>query len=250
MISGYYHSRLKYPNGETGIRTQPGLSAYQSQHLTFEYANDGDIIELLLLVDAMKRNHHEIETLTIPFFPYSRQDRVTVEGEALGVAVIANLINSIGAKEVVILDPHSDVTPALINNVTVVSQADAFLEVLQPQEPVFHYVSPDAGALKKIHALNQRYPARSIITCTKHRNPETGVISEVSVPHLDLTGAAIYIVDDICDGGATFVNIVKELKKMNPEKIVLYVTHGFFTKGLEVFDGLIDEIYTWKGKVK
>lgn len=50
--------------------------------------------------------------------------------------------------------------------------------------------------------------------------------------------------------GGTFIAIAKELKKHKPKQIVLMITHGFFTKGLEVFDGLIDEIYTRKGKVK
>ena len=62
-----------------------------------------------------------------------------------------------------------------------------------------------------------------------------------------------YIVDDICDGGRTFIEIAKYLKEadsIDSSRIHLMVTHGFFTKGLGVFDGLIDHIYTRKGKIK
>jgi ribose-phosphate pyrophosphokinase len=50
------------------------------------------------------------------------------------------------------------------------------------------------------------------------------------------------MVDDICDGGRTFIELAKELRGMGAEKVHLYVTHGFFTKGLSVFDGIIDVV--------
>jgi ribose-phosphate pyrophosphokinase len=60
----------------------------------------------------------------------------------------------------------------------------------------------------------------------------------------DLTGQCAIISDDICDGGYTFIKIAEQLKAKGAERIVLFVTHGIFSKGLEVFDGLVDEVIT------
>ncbi len=60
----------------------------------------------------------------------------------------------------------------------------------------------------------------------------------------DLSGLTAVITDDICDGGATFIGIAKELRRLNCHKVVLYVTHGIFSKGTEVFDGLLDQLFT------
>ena len=61
----------------------------------------------------------------------------------------------------------------------------------------------------------------------------------------DLTGKYAVIIDDICDGGGTFIPIAKELKAKGCRKVVLYVTHGAFTKGTQVlFENGIDEIFT------
>lgn len=85
--------------------------------------SSNDVMDLLLVADALKRMDIKIDTLLIPYFPYSRQDRVCNYGEALSVSVMANLINSIKANEVVIQDPHSSVTFALINNLKIEDRA-------------------------------------------------------------------------------------------------------------------------------
>ena len=60
----------------------------------------------------------------------------------------------------------------------------------------------------------------------------------------DLSGQCAVITDDICDGGYTFIKIAEQLRQKNVGRIVLFVTHGIFSKGLGVFDGLIDEVIT------
>lgn len=62
----------------------------------------------------------------------------------------------------------------------------------------------------------------------------TGKILGTHVHATDLSGLAAVITDDICDGGATFIGIAKELRRLNCHKVVLYVTHGIFSKGIEV----------------
>ena len=80
--------------------------------------------------------------------------------------------------------------------------------------------------------------------CEKQRDPATGKISQTKVLSDDLSGRCAVITDDICDGGYTFIKIAEQLQAKNVERIVLFATHGIFSKGLDVFDGLIDEVIT------
>jgi ribose-phosphate pyrophosphokinase len=83
-----------------------------------------------------------------------------------------------------------------------------------------------------------------IVFCEKQRDPSTGKIYQTNVLSGDLTGRCAVITDDICDGGYTFIKIAEQLRAKNVERIVLFVTHGIFSKGLGVFDGLIDQVIT------
>jgi ribose-phosphate pyrophosphokinase len=201
--------------------------------------------------------------LTIPYVPFSRQDRVNHLGESFSLAVFANLINSLGFQRVVVHDPHSDVTPALIHNCEVVEQYEGVRILIRNTitEP-FWLVSPDAGALKKTHKLAQVLARSSgnlclgIIESSKHRNTATGEITgtvihsteDFSQPPFDKH--MFVVVDDICDGGRTFIELGKELRKQGAQKIHLYVTHGFFTKGKDVFNGVIDGVYAVNDRTK
>lgn len=244
------HRVFKFPCGEVHVQVDDSVSSDGFYvNVDFEFDGSDSIIELLLVADALNRLDYHVNTLTIPYVPFSRQDRVCNPGEPLSVKVFANLINSIAAERVLITDPHSDVTTALINNCDVISQSDIFFPIILRNFTNYVLVAPDGGSLKKIYTLAKKLKAR-VVECSKQRDVSTGEITHVEVHALNLYGADAIIVDDCCDGGRSFVEIAKHLKGMQPGKIVLMVTHGFFTKGLQVFDGLIDEIYTRKGRVK
>lgn len=218
--------------------------------ITFEFEKNEDIIELLLVCDALKQSKVHIRQLIIPYVPFCRQDRVAVPGECFSLKVFTKLINDLEIPKIVVTDPHSDVLVALLNNCVVVRQWEVFLPILAAKKD-FWLISPDAGALKKTYELASKLSSfAGVIECSKKRNPVDGKITGVKVNGSSLKGQDCIIVDDICDGGRTFIEVAKALRRKHCGKITLCVTHGFFTKGLEVFDGLIDEIYTLKGKVK
>ncbi len=219
--------------------------------VSFDYENDAEIFELLLTCENIKHRGHVLNTLYLGYVPYSRQDRRMTENEPLSIKVFADLINSLNFKEVIIIDAHSQVTTALINNCTEIEQCDS--QVLQEllrsyDEKIFYLISPDGGALKKTYKIASMCNSSGVIECSKQRNLKTGEITGTIVHCQDFMNADCIIVDDICDGGRTFIEIAKILHQRNCGKIILYVTHGFFTKGLEVFDGLIDQIFTTKGE--
>lgn len=214
--------------------------------------NSDDIMSLLLTVDAVRRiNSKTAVKLFIPYFPYARQDRVSNEGEALSVAVMAKLINSLNCQTVTIHDPHSDVTPALLNNCKVINLADIIAQsslINLIHEKSLTLLSPDAGAEKKVRSVAKKISSPNkpmdVLCASKTRDTRTGDITATKI-HGDVKGKDIIILDDICDGGRTFIELSKVLKKMNSGDIYLYVTHGIFSKGLEVLEECFEHIYCY-----
>ena len=115
----------------------------------------------------------------------------------------------------------------------------------------FDLISPDAGALKKIYNLQTfvgQNRCDNIRIGMKHRDTETGQITGTSVDGQPLRTIGV-VVDDICDGGRTFIELAKTIRK-DYAKLILCVTHGIFSKGLEPLFEWYDEVHTtnsWGG---
>lgn len=207
-----------------------------------------DIMKLLLTVDAIKRINQEAKIfLTIPYFPYARQDRVCKDGESLSVKVMANLINSLRAYNVTIYDPHSDVTTALLKNCYIWSQHQIVYKYLRKFiiENNLNLVAPDVGASKKILKLSQFMLNNKldILQATKIRNSEGQIIS--TQLEGEIINKNFIIIDDICDGGATFLSLGGLLKEKGADDIYLYVTHGIFSKGLNILRPYFKNIFCY-----
>lgn len=211
--------------------------------------NSTDVMALTMLVDACSRLeglHHAAQfTLYLPYIPYARQDRVMQPGEALSIKVFANLINSLGFDKVIVDDPHSDVSAALLDNIKIRGQ-----EVLIAE---FHnhlagkdvtIVAPDAGARKKAQKVSDRLRL-PLVEAGKVRDLQTNEITGTAV-FGDVEGRECVIVDDICDGGRTFIALAQALKVKGAKRVILYVTHGIFSFGKQIIlDGGVDEIYAY-----
>lgn len=242
-----------FPGGEVGIQLKTSNLAYKYtkapyQVIVSRIKDSNDIMRLLNVVDALRRFDPTPIRLFMPYVPYSRQDRVCNEGESFALGVFANLINSMNFEKVIIADPHSDVSAAIVNNVEIISQIDiigkfdAFTKFLLGGVT---FIAPDAGSNKKISKLAAYFGHEDFIRADKLRNLATGEIKETIVYADRLDGRTIVIVDDICDGGRTFIELAKVLKKKGAAKVVLFVTHGIFSKGSKpLFKEGIDEIYT------
>lgn len=201
--------------------------------IDLQWLNDGDFVTLLMIQDAI----HNICSsknwgfrLNLPYFPGARQDRVCNTGEAFSLRVYANFINSLGFDEVRILDPHSDVTPALIKNVIKYSNhgfiGDVIKNITANGDQNIVLVSPDAGSNKKIYDLTKFLGGLPVIRCDKLRDVTDGKIIDSVVYADDLTGKTALIVDDIISGGATFKGLAQKLKEKHAAKVFLAVTHN------------------------
>lgn len=207
-----------------------------------------DIIRIGLVKDALDRLGVENVVLCLDYMPQARADRVFEEGNPLPIAVFAQILNSYNFHAVWIADPHSDVTPALIKNCRVLGQktlANRALSMREAWQPDF-ICAPDLGSVKKIEDLMvhlnsfRRSPLvgkpilKSYVQAIKVRDVTTGKIVRSAIVDEKVSGN-ILIIDDICDGGASFIHLAEALKERGAESVGLYVTHGIFSKGLQVF---------------
>lgn len=215
--------------------------------------NSDQIMKLLMVTDALRRAECPAIQLSIPYLPYARQDRVCNPGEALSIKVFADLINSQNYEKVFVLDAHSDVGPAVLNNCEVVSNHELVINVLrdiQKRDGILAsdivIVSPDAGSNKKIKDLMKTIGNSAIrmIKCDKTRDTMTGALTGFEVYADDLEGKTCIIVDDICDGGGTFIGLATELIKKNCGPLYLTVSHGIFSKGFDQLGEYFEKIYT------
>ncbi|CAM6006568.1 unnamed protein product [Sphagnum balticum] len=197
----------------------------------------------MMAVDAIRRKTSSQTKLHLrcPYLPYARQDRVMNSGEALGIKVMCDLINSLNFEEVEVWDAHSDVGLALLNNVRHY-EAGKFVQTIPiwSTHPVL--VAPDAGAIKKVSKIAKEF-GKQMVRADKMRSVVDGSITGTTVYSEHVGNKDFLIIDDICDGGRTFLELAKVLRPLTNGNIYLYVTHGIFSKGLEVFDGVIDHIY-------
>jgi ribose-phosphate pyrophosphokinase len=245
--------RFLFPAGEVGFSLNADDHRYRYDQAEYQtiiarIQNSNDVMELVLAKDALERFDRTPIRLVLPYVPYARQDRACNPGESFSLKAFARVINSLGFDEVVVIDPHSDVTAAVFDRVTVKTQLDvvnSYRELVVRVLRGVTLVSPDVGANKKTATLAKYFGHARFIRADKLRDLATGEILETIVYCDDLKGQDVMIVDDICDGGRTFIELAKALRAKNAGKVLLYVTHGMFTKGTKVlYNSGIDEIWT------
>lgn len=225
---------FKFPGGELQFILKDILSSDIRVLITSRLNSSDDLIKLSLASDALKRHGIKYVNAFLPYFPYARQDRVANYGEAFSLKVITDFINRIGFNTVQVFDPHSDVVVSLLDNVSVITNLPLVKYVLRNFDfSKIRLVAPDAGSHKKIYklAMNLRYK-HDIISASKIRNTETGEITNTAIDAVQLDPELSYfVIDDICDGGRTFVNLAEELKNKGAEDLYLIVSHGIFSNG-------------------
>ena len=224
--------------------------------------NSDDLIKLILaksLVDKANLLLKRPVILSLPYVPYMRSDRAMSDISVGGLKTIAPIINNLNFDRVVISDPHSDVTEALLNNAVIKSQSDLFHSYLQFNPEILtgidYVISPDAGALKKVSKCAGLI-SKPHIEAFKVRELSTNKIIKTSVnaSKEELEGKTILVIDDILEYGTTIRELAKVLKEdFNVSKVKCYVTHGVLpiNKRLSIPSRInfildyVDEIYCY-----
>lgn len=239
----------KFPNGETNI-TKEFLDNKRNEKLhmgkdrfTLKYQSDEDLFQLLLLRKAV---WFPVE-LEIPYFPYSRMDRKSAS-HVFTLKTVCKFINWLEFDQVWVYEPHSDVTPALLNKCRVVTIVPQLLTKAGYNPKKDFVLYPDAGAHKKYADLIK---APRELTGFKKRNFATGRIASLEIYPTQLGGAStedakVFIVDDLCSKGGTFVLAAAALAKTLFHNINLVVAHcePSIYKGEIFTSNLIDHVYT------
>jgi ribose-phosphate pyrophosphokinase len=222
---GFWHSApqelIKFPGGEWHVKGYP-FDRGEPYCAVIQGSSADDIIALAIWADAVHRDGG-IPHAVIPYFPGARQDR-RQPGEALSVKVYADIVNAMNLASVSIMDPHSVVVVALLDRVNVIP--DTGVLAMTWGGTVDALIAPDAGALKRTEAVAQMLNV-PVVQATKKRDMSTGRLTGFSVPNIDNT--KVYgIVDDICDGGGTFIGLA-QATGLDRDHLRLYVTHGIFS---------------------
>jgi len=233
-----------FSGGEPHVKIESDLMLVREVTITTRIKSFNDFGILLCAVDALKRMGIEKINVFMPYFPGARQDRIMVPGEALTVKIYADILNNLNLNSIKIYDPHSEVTPAVLNNCEVLNNHQFIKKVMGKIDREVLLISPDGGALKKIYQVSEALGGIAVIECSKRRNTRSGELAGFKVYEEDLKGKDCLIVDDICDGGGTFIGLAKELKKKNAGELYLAVSHGIFSKGIEELKMYYTQLFT------
>lgn len=244
-------SELKYewitfPDGQKHFKCEPfdplpGTVEFRVRLKSYE-----DIILLLLAQDAVLApwNYISNQPLIRTFISWmvgARCDRRFTPTESEDAQVILSLLEHMVRGQIDILDPHfGGYDSKCFFSVTILSSY--IKHVISQAGKNRLVVFPDLGARLRYrrHILDEK------IMCLEKTRSPSGRIEKVVIPNGDSLpiSASCVVVDDICDGGATFIETAKVLKAGGARKLYLYVTHGLFTKGVEPLLQWYEKIYT------
>jgi ribose-phosphate pyrophosphokinase len=235
-----------FPDGTSQVWKLPSeFLTLSSVLIEWKFQSEREIIDLYSLVELLGPSVTKV--LEVPFLPFARQDKIVSNDTTFNLKIFATLINNLNFSEVRTVDAHNPIACKLYIKHFVNYEPTAWqMATIKECKPDF-LMFPDTGAKERyLHKMNVDIP---IILCEKIRDQATGKVTSV-IPHfLNYVtlkdNANVLIIDDICDGGATFIDAAKALHDLNSTtKVNLFVTHGIFSKGKDhLLKNGINEIY-------
>lgn len=239
------YNQMMFPDGQVHFTITPTIYLLDSHNvrITTRLVHALDFIELLLVKEVLDHQGAKQVDLFITYMSGARMDRRIDDDQPFTLKVFAKLVADAGFSRIVVLDPHSDVTTALLDAEPVYPTGVlTYLLSLPEYQHNTVIVAPDAGAIKRVDtmlaAVGSSLP---IVQGLKHRDTRTGKLTGFSMMG-DVTNKRCLIVDDICDGGGTFIGLAEVLAQHEASCIDLFVTHGIFSKSKRLSG--IDNIYT------
>jgi len=234
-----------FPGGEPHVKANFSPD-FEHAHIYAKVRNPGDMLALAAVCSALEKQGLD-RHIFMPYLPGARQDRVQLGG-ALTAEVYARLIAPL-ATTLTAVDVHSqDAANIYHENMDGFRVLDhvPLVKAAAKRTDYDVVLAPDHGALTRASAVAMEFPGAVVVSCQKYRDPSTGQI-RIVVPDDSLVidlAERILIPDDICDGGATFMLAGRQLMERNPAaQLDLWVTHGIFSKGLELLD-MFDNVMT------
>lgn len=201
----------------------------------WEFESERELFHLLQLSELLPKRG---DTLYMPYLPYARQDKSIGNEETFALHSFCKVINLMDFKLVMAYDTHSELPTKLINNFVNIFPEKCIKDSIRKSE-CDTICLPDKGAVVK---YGQKLP--KYIYADKVRDQLSGKILSLDI-HGSCRDKNVLVIDDLCDGGGTFVWLTNELKKAGAKNVDLYISHGLFTKGKDVlYEAGIRNIYT------
>ena len=192
---------------------------------------DGNLMELLLLADTLRRSSARRITAVIPYFGYARQDRRAIGRTPISAKLVANMIAAAGVNRVITVDVHTDQIQGFFD----IPTDNLYSAPVMTRDIEQHYdienlmvVSPDVGGVARARAIAKRIGTDLAIV--DKRRPRAGV-SEVMNIIGDVSGKSCLLVDDIVDSGGTLINAAAALLTSGAKEVSAYITHGVLSEG-------------------
>ncbi len=194
-------------------------------------AND-HLMELLIIMDALKRSSARRITAVLPYFGYARQDRRAVGRTPISAKLVANLITHAGANRVLTLDLHAGQIQGFFD----IPTDNLFSVPVMTRDIKEHHhdlenvmvVSPDVGGVVRARALAKRLDAPLAIVDKRRERPgEAEVMNIIG----NVEGRRCILFDDIIDSGGTLCNAAEALTEMGAASVLAYITHGVLSGG-------------------
>ena len=226
-----------FPDGQIGVELDLDcFQEYRNVQIRSRFSSYQDLFKILATNQILQDRGFSVE-LWCPYILSARSDRKFKPNQSFDLKIVSQILNSCNFESIFVLDAHSDVLPALIDR-CVVNSAYEWIKLVKFNWKDKILISPDAGAYKKIFSLSDKLNCE-LLSGSKVRMP--GGSPQVVI-HGDVKDRDCVIVDDICDGGRTFIELGKLLKEMGAKSVTLFVTHGIFSKGIQLEN--VDSIYT------
>jgi len=207
------------------------------------------VMEMLIMLDALKRASAKRITVVMPYFPYSRQDKKSRGREPISARLIADLVMTAGADRIMSVDLHAPqiqgffdgpvdhlfAKPVLLHH---------FQESLAPEDRAkLTVVSPDTGRVRVADTWSDSLDAPLAII---HKRRDPHVANQVTVHEIvgEVSGRVCLLVDDMIDTGGTIVKAAQALKENGAEKVIVAATHAIFSDPApeRLQDASIDEV--------
>ncbi|WP_299227704.1 ribose-phosphate pyrophosphokinase [Sulfurihydrogenibium sp.] len=234
-ISNYLETPLvdvlltRFSDGEIRVQINEnvrGADVFVIQSLT--YPTNDSIMELLLLLDALKRSSAHRITAVIPYYAYARQDRKDKPRVPISAKLLADLIQTAGAHRVLTVDLHSAQIQGFFNipvdNIFALPVIYEYLKAKNIEDLVI--VSPDAGGVERARMLQNRLGGNLAIIYKKR--PAPNVVETLDVIG-DVSGKNAVIIDDIIDTAGTIVAAADMLISKGAKSVIAACTHPVFS---------------------
>jgi len=195
-----------------------------------------NLMELLIAIDSFKRACAKRINVIIPYFGYSRQDRISKSREPITCKLVANLLKTAGADQVMLMDLHAPQTMGFFDiPVESLKPVDEFANWIFnfiktiPQKEEFCFVAPDRGALVKTTELSKKFILFNSHIALIEKKRIAHNKSKINFILGDVKNKICFLIDDIIDTGGTVLNACKVLKAKGAKKIIVLATHGLFS---------------------